>query len=1046
MWSVLWKAGRLDIRRLSQEVSRRAICVRRALLLAAGVLIAVAVAEPGLPLPPHSTNWHAEKEQQGPVPPRPGALSVAETHRVKLGYGSLSLSFEPNRGQAGQAVKFLAHGLGYALVLERGGMRFLLPARPSSTYWPKLFRPVRSSAGLGSYAFSLLPFPALFRHASGFPVRSEDETSGLRINLVGTSGRTRITGLGELPGKTNYFIGNNPAMWRTNIPHYSEVRYGGVYPGVNLICHGNGRRLEFDFIVAPGADLKAITLGIADGKGQVRNGDVRIDAKGDLVVDTGDTEMRFTKPVVYQEDAPLPRRRGTEEQGKTRHGKSEDYGSSLAARRILDGRYVLTADHRIHFVVPKYDRSQPLVIDPTLVYSTYFWTGGAIAVDASGAAYVFGSTNQTSLPTVNAAQPSYRGGSSDTYIAKLSPDGSTLMYATYLGGNGVDEPSGIAVNSSGNAYMTGYTTSTNFPTWNPFQSQCTVGSNGACSDAFIAELSADGSSLLYSTYLGGSGDDAPQGIAVDSSGNAYLAGNTNSEDFPTANALQTVAGGGTCTTATGAGFLCRDAFVTELSATGDALIFSTYLGGSADDAASGIAVDSSGTIFVTGGTGSANFPVTPGAFQTSLRGTGGFDAFVAEIDSSAPKLLYSTLLGGSEADSGNSLVLDGSGNTYIQGKTESNDFPVTSGAFQTAFHGPSGSVLGGDFFVSKLNCTLSNLIYSTYLGGSKPEVTFAPAVGTLAADSAGDAFVVGSTQSPDFPVVNALQSSYQGGFFDTFVSELSPDGRSAVFSSYLGGSGDDEAGGVTVDAAGDAYVTGGTSSTNFPMMTPIQSLPSAGAFLAKIAPSTAGVEGFALSASPCPGTVAAGQSTSYRVTVAPTGGFNNPVSLSCSNLPRGAACSISPSSVMLDGINASTATVTVTTTARSSAPPTGQNYFPQDPVFWFLAVLLLLGLVVGAICSGRRADTTPKLPNELCAAVPADSRRRPRYRPVWILPALVLLGLLFLYGCGSSSGSGGGGGGGGGGTTSTPAGNYVLTFSGTGGSMTCSTDVTLVID
>ena len=496
----------------------------------------------------------------------------------------------------------------------------------------------------------------------------------LRLKLLGANPEAKASGLEELPGKSNYFLGNDPKKWRTNVPNYARVKYENVYPGVDLVYYGNQRQLEYDFVVAPGADPKAITLEIEtgnpkleigkskieSGQAQIPNPKSKIDANGDLVITTDDGEVRFHKPVVYQ-FAPNP---------ESRTPSSE--------KQFLDGRYVLRArssanpkskienpKYEIGFEVASYDPTRPLVIDPTLSYSTYLGGSGTdkarfVAVDGSGNAYLIGDTTSTDFPVyplTNPLQPT-SGGATDIFVTKLNALGTALVYSTYLGGSGDDTANdyggGIAVDSAGNAYITGRTNSTDFPITvgaiGPFQRIL-----GGGSDAFVAKLDPTGSALVYSTYLGGSYEDFGGGIAIDSSGNAYVTGQTqSSSDFPLLNPLQGSLGGPS------------DAFVASLNATGSALNYSTYLGGSDIDYGFGIAVDSSGNAYVTGRTFSSDFP-TANPFQATAGGSG--DAFVAEVAAGGTSLLYSSYLGGSDLDGGVGIAVDTSDNAYVAGWT-----------------------------------------------------------------------------------------------------------------------------------------------------------------------------------------------------------------------------------------------------------------------------------------------------------------------------------------------------------------------------------------
>ncbi|MGB6474111.1 MAG: SBBP repeat-containing protein, partial [Candidatus Sulfotelmatobacter sp.] len=556
------------------------------------------------------------------------------------------------------------------------------------------------------------------------------------------------------------------------------------------------------------------------------------------------------------------------------------YQEVRGQRREVAGNFVLRGPHRIGFVLGPYDHSQPLVIDPTLAYSTYLGgnyqdSGTSIAVDSSGNVYVTGYTGSTNFPTVNALQATDNGGTSDAFVTKLNASGSALDYSTYLGGNDADYGYGIAVDSSGNAYVTGSTHSTNFPTVNPIQA-----TDNGFYNAFIAKLDPSGSALVYSTYLGGSHDDYGYGIAVDSSGSAYVTGSASSTNFPTVNAFQAACGGGGEGGCPG----YTDAFVAKLNPAGSALIYSTYMGGSYTDYGTAIAVDSSGDAYVTGFTasyviasvpGSTNFP-TANPFQATCGGTaeglGCGDAFVAELNPTGSALVYSTYLGGSAIeDYGYGIAVDSSGNAYVTGATASTDFPVANPLQPT-------NTGDGDAFVTKVNAAGSALVYSTYLGGSGGG-NFGNGI---AVDSSGNAYVTGYTESAHFPTANPPQGTL-GGSFDAFVTKFDPAGSALVYSTYLGGSNDDQGNGIAVDSSGNAYVTGFTYSTNFPTVSPLQKTNSATygtAFIAKISQPT-------LTLSPT--TLAAGTAGALYspVTFTATGGQGTVTISESGNLPSG---------------------------------------------------------------------------------------------------------------------------------------------------------------
>jgi len=641
------------------------------------------------------------------------------------------------------------------------------------------------------------------------------------MKLVGANPKALVVGLGELPGKSNYFVGNDPKKWRTNVSTYSKVRYKDVYPGIDLVYHGNQGQLEYDFVVAPGADPHAITLEVKTRhseakalRGQTETR-ARIDADGNLVLPTEGGEVRFHKPCVYQ--------------------LISDSGSQTA-RRYVDSHYVLKHGDQVGFEVAAYDAGKALIIDPVLSYSTYLGGsmddfGNAITVDSAGNIYVTGGTTSSNFPTTpGVVQTGYAGADGgyqsvdgDVFVTKLNPSGSALVYSTYLGGKGDDNAYGIVVDATGNVYLTGGTNSSDFPvTPGVYQP-----SSGGLTDVFVTKLDATGSSLVYSTHIGASGEGIRGfGIAVDGTGSAYVTGNAGPAFPTTVGAFQMASNAFT------------SAYVLKLSPDGSAANYSTFLsgGGFSDvDFGESIAVDKNGNAYVTGYASSSGFPTTPGAFQTVLGG--GVDAFVTVLNpmGSAP-LVYSTFLGGAANEEGFTIAVDSFGMAYVTGVTASSNFPTTAGAFQVAFGGGNT-----DAFIAKLDPTKSgaaSLIYSTFLGGGGDENAQNFLRDILAVDSAGNAYVTGATTSTNFPTVNPLQAA-SGGGFDAYVAKLNAAGSGLIYSTYLGGSGDDFGRGVTVDSSGNVFVTGQTSSANFPVTTnSFQAVfgGSTDAFVAKVIP------------------------------------------------------------------------------------------------------------------------------------------------------------------------------------------------------------------
>jgi hypothetical protein len=665
---------------------------------------------------------------------------AAATQQLQVAYGQLPLSFEVNQGQADPQVNFLARGSGYALFLTAD--EAVLSLQPPAAAGP--------STGQSGAA------PSLAAAATAPAV--------VRMRLLGANPAPQVVGQDPQPGVSNYFLGNDPSQWRTGIAHYGRVIYRGVYPGVDLAYYGNQQHLEYDFTVAPGADPQSIALAFAGAEGMT------LDAQGDLVLQTASGAVVEQAPVMYQEIGGV--------------------------KTSVAGSYELEGDGRVGFRVGAYDPGRPLVIDPVLDYSTNVGghAGNGIAVDSAGAPYVTGWTYSSVSKYVDYVY---------AFVAKLAPDGKSLVYFTTLGGIGgrvyndvgpETQGLGIAVDATGDAYVTGFTDATDFPTRNPLQPTLRGAPNefGTNANAFVAKLAPDGA-LVYSTFLGGGGRDAGNGIAVDAAGDAYVTGLTESPNFPTTrNALRTALGLG------GAG----NAFVAKLAPDGASLLYSTYLGGSGigGDAGLGIAVDATGSAYVTGTTSSHDFPITRNAPQPTLRGD---DAFVAKLAPDGASLVYSTYLGGYGGYGGvaQGIAVDSAGDAYVVGWTDATNFPTTRNALQPALRGGAF-----DAFVAKLAPDGASLVYSTYLSGSTFSRGSKSGLGSqaygIAVDSAGDAYVTGTTDDADFPTKNPIQSLV--GYVGAFVAELAPDGASLVYSTLGVGY---QA--IAVDAAGNAYVTGG---------------------------------------------------------------------------------------------------------------------------------------------------------------------------------------------------------------------------------------------
>jgi Beta-propeller repeat len=658
----------------------------------------------------------------------PGPNSRAATAAGK--YANLPVAFVENRGQIDPRVRYYAQGPRYSVYLTRDEV-----------------------------VLSFL---------------NEPVTGGLALALrfPGSSPRRVLEGEERAPGEVNYFLGKDPAGWRTGIPRYAQIAYRDLWPGVELRLREQTGTLKYEFRVRAGARLEDIRLAYAGATG------LAVDDGGALLIETAMGTLRDSPPVAYQ----------------TING----------VRVPVESRYVLNGNAQYGFAIGAgYRPDRELIIDPGIEYSTFLGgssheLAGGIKVDAAGNAYVVGTTQSPDFPTRPGSfrRTGATGNFGDVFVSKVNATGTALIYSTFIGGGNFDWGRAIAIDAAGNAYLTGQTKSSSFPTTGgAFDRTFNVDSCPRCGidqqDAFVTKLNASGSALVYSTFLGGFQLDDGLGIAVDAGGNAYVTGETGSANFPTT-----------------AGAFDRtrnpdfDAFVTKLNAGGSALLYSTYLGGAAVEFGSRVAVDAGGNAYVMGPTSSADFPTTAGAFDTTANGA--FDVFVTKLNASGSALVYSTFLGGQGFDSGGGLAIDAAGNAYVSGGSGSTDFPTTAGAFDTL---PDGS----SAFVTKLNPAGSALVYSTAINGASSE-----GANAVSLDAAGDAWVTGITSSADFPVTaDAFDPSFNG-VADAFVCELSADGSTLLYSTFLGGTQSEGGDDLTIDASGDVYVAGHTYSMDFP--------------------------------------------------------------------------------------------------------------------------------------------------------------------------------------------------------------------------------------
>lgn len=643
------------------------------------------------------------------------------------------IAFEPNRGQADAGVDFLSRAPGYTVLLKDGDATLV--------------------------------------------TSDTDGAHRVRMRVAGRHATAHGAGVDALPGRANYLIGSDPARWQTDVATYRKVRYDDVYDGVDLVYYGNSGQLEYDFVVAPGADPRAIALAI-------EGADVTTDAAtGDLVLRADTGELRFRAPVVYQE------RDGT--------------------RQPIAARYRVAGAGRVGFELGAYDPTRTLTIDPSIVFKRPFGGSGAangifgIAVDALGTSWVTGFTTSRDLATAGPLQGAPGSDNGDAFVAKFDASG-TLLYSTYLGGNDSDQGNGIAVDSSGNAYVVGNTASTNFPvTANAFQKARAGNVN-----AFVAKLNPVGNALVYCTYFGGNATDNGNAIALGSDGSAYITGSTQSSNFPTTQ--------GVLQPAAPSRF---SAFAARLNPDGSAPIFSTYIGGSSFEVGYGIAVDASGNAYVTGQTASSNFPITPGGFQAAVRGV---DAFVMKINGAGTTRVYSTPLGGGGADQGNAITIDAGGRAYVAGFTASADFPTSANAYQKALKGST------DAFVARLSADGKTLERSTLVGSAADDTATSIALGFPARKTTASR--VGKTDDTDFappvifggsttgqatfPLLNSVEPCIPstvcpgGACHSGVVGALDENFGNLLYSGCYGGRGDVYVQGIGVSGGSDILVGG----------------------------------------------------------------------------------------------------------------------------------------------------------------------------------------------------------------------------------------------
>lgn len=649
-------------------------------------------------------------------------------------FGSVPLYFIPNRGQAGTPAAYYARASRYTLWLTKTGLVF-----DSSRPLGKPGSDARADGG------------------SGRASRTTWDRDVSELIFPGANQRPLIEAIDVSEHHVNLFLGSDPSGWRTGLATSRAVLYKDLFKNTDLKVYGVEKEIEYDWIVKPGgevADIRFEYRGVL-GTSLEPDGSLRVRTRfGDLI-----------------------------------HRKPEAYQTIAGRRQDVDVRFGSLGDNRYQFIAGDYDPSQALVIDPVvLVSSTYLGgakrdVGHGLALDGAGNIYITGDTQSSNFPTKNALDPTLSGSGRDMIIAKMSASGKSLVYSTYLGGSDWDSGDSIVVDATGAAYIAGWTMSSNFPVQKAFDPTF----NGNYDGVFL-KLNPAGDALVFSSYLGAKNtksSDSCNTILLDGQGNIYLTGTTDGPDFPVKAGYDMTWNGKT------------DTFIAKFAASGRSLIYSTYLGGAADDYVAGMAVDSQGAVAVPGWTASPNFPKKY-SYQKTIKGER--DVFVTKLNPGGTTLAYSTVFGGSDSDRPSDVKLDGSGNAFIVGSTESKDFPVLK-AFDPSWNGGDG-----DGFLTKIGPTGKEFVFSTYLGGNGEDEAE-----SVALDGQGNICVLSTVASSNMPVKNAYDNNLSGDE-DAHLAKFAPSGKSLVFATYFGGSKEDSGSQLALDGAGNIYVLGATNS------------------------------------------------------------------------------------------------------------------------------------------------------------------------------------------------------------------------------------------
>jgi hypothetical protein len=768
-----------------------------------------------------------------PAPPAAASDPPAEPAAAsRIAFRRPPVRFEPNLGQADSEVRFLARGSDATIFLTAGEavLRVVEPATIPDR---------RSKGALGPDAVE----PAARR------------TAVVRLKPVGADPRARAVGLDPLPGVTNYFIGDDPARWRTDVPGYARVCYQGVYPGVDMVYYGNDGRLEYDFVLAPGADARRIAVEI-DGADSVD-----VDASGDLVLRTPAGDVRQPRPTIYQQVD--------------------------GQRRPVAGGYTLRGAREVGFALGAYDPKLPLVIDPQVVYSTYLGGsvgsspsnpdsdfGNSVAAGPDGSVYVVGSTFSGDFPTRDAMYDELRDNADDAFITKLGPDGE-LVYSTYFGGTSYDYGHAVEVDATGAVYVAGVTGSSDFPTRNPLQR------TNRGYDLFLSKLSPDGRSLVYSTYLGGSQIETPVDVKVNAEGAVFLVGDTSSPDFPLMNPTQETYGGGQ-----------GDAFLSVIAPSGTTLEFSTYEGGPMWDVAASVAIDEeTGAIYFGGGTDENPAAATAGEASPTTNTLVRYDG---EGDTHYIRRVIKEILNDTSISYPERKYWANVLSFYIR---ERQKFYVGGAGTSAPRNKAAGGAVATDVNVALYDRDLGVVRTAAFGGSSYDDI------GGIAGDSRGALYVTGTTSSRDLPLAGPVQADYAGGGNDGFVVVFAPESLGVAFATYLGSPGLEYLNDVAVDPAGNMFITGYVLSPDFPT-TPGAPQPELrgriDAFVVKISAIESFEPDFGLSADPSSLTVTKGQRGEVAVTVDALNGFDGRVTVTAPDT-RAIKVKMTPAQASTDG-------------------------------------------------------------------------------------------------------------------------------------------------